>query len=64
MGVGGGGTRSRGRTGAAAFFKDLFSKPPILSVLLSILLLVLDLRPPATVMKFASYISGAVSFWL
>ncbi len=55
------GTRSRGRTGAAAFFKDLFSKPPILSVLLSILLLVLDLRPPATIMKFASYISGAVS---
>ena len=41
--------------------KDIFSKPPILSVLFSILLLLLKLRPPETLMRFASYISGSVS---
>lgn len=55
------GTKPGGKTGVGTFLKDLFSKPPILSVLLSILLLALDLRLPDPVMKFANYISGSVS---
>lgn len=55
------GTRPGGKFEPGAFLKDLFSKPPILSVLLSILLLALNLRLPDPVMKFANYISGSVS---
>ena len=47
--------------GALSFLRDLFTKPPILAVILSVLLLVLGLRPPEPVMKFAGYISGSVS---
>lgn len=55
------GTKPGKKTGFGTFLRDLFSKPPILSVLLSILLLALDLRLPDPVMKFANYISGSVS---
>ena len=41
--------------------KDVFRKPPILGVLFSILLLVLDLSLPDTVMRFAGYVSNTVS---
>ena len=47
--------------GALPFLRDLFTKPPILAVILSVLLLVLGLHPPEPVMKFAGYISGSVS---
>ena len=47
--------------GALPFLRDLFTKPPILAVILSVVLLVLGLRPPEPVMKFAGYISGSVS---
>lgn len=55
-----------GNRGASAptvggFLKDLFLKPPILAVLFSLLLLVLDLRLPGPVMKWAGYISDSVS---
>ncbi len=43
------------------FCKDLFSKPPIVTVLFSLALLLLELRPPAPVMKFAGYIANALS---
>lgn len=43
------------------FCKDIFSKPPIIGVLVSVLLLALDLRPPEVIMTFAKYISGSVS---
>ena len=55
------GSKQAGKIRLGAFLKDLFSKPPILSVLLSFLLLALDLRLPGPVMKFADYISGSVS---
>ena len=55
------GTRVGEKSGLRGFLKDIFSKPPILSVLFSILLLLLKLRPPETLMRFASYISGSVS---
>ena len=54
------GTRVGEKSGLRGFLKDIFSKPPILSVLFSILLLLLKLRPPETLMRFASYISGSV----
>lgn len=41
--------------------KDLFSKPPILSVLFTLALLFMGLRLPQPVMKFAEYISDSVS---
>ena len=54
---------SVGRQGGGAFpfLRDLFTKPPILAVILSVLLLVLGLRPPEPVMMFAGSISGSVS---
>lgn len=55
------GAKAGGKSGPGKFLKDMFSKPPILSVILSILLLILGLRLPGPVMKFADYISGAVS---
>ena len=55
------GTRVGEKSGLQGFLKDIFSKPPILSVLFSILFLLLKLRPPETLMRFASYISGSVS---
>lgn len=55
------GTRPVGKGSPVQFLKDLFAKPPILSVILSILLLALELRLPDPVMRFANYISGSVS---
>ena len=39
----------------------MFTKPPILGVLGTVLLLILDLRPPEILMQFAEYVSGSVS---
>ena len=47
--------------GAGRFFRDVFTKPPILGVLPAILLLILDLRLPGPVMRFAEYIGNSVS---
>ena len=55
------GTAEGTRTMALGFFKNLLSKPPILAVIFSIVMLVLDLHLPATVMKFAGYIGDTVS---
>lgn len=55
------GTVPGNKTTVLGFFKALFGKPPILAVIASILLLVLDLRPPAPIMSFAGYISNSVS---
>lgn len=55
------GTKPGGKFEPGAFLKDLLSKPPIVSVLLSFLLLALDLRLPDPVMRAANYISGSVS---
>ena len=43
------------------FLKDMFTKPPILGVIFSIVLLVLGLRLPDPLMRFAGYISNSVS---
>ena len=55
------GTVAGTKTTVAGFFKDLFSKPPIVTVIFTVLLLALDLRLPAPFMKFAGYISNSVS---
>ena len=43
------------------FLKDVFTKPPIVALILSVVLLVVDVRPPVVVMSFAKYISNSVS---
>ena len=55
------GTKPGKKTTVGSFLKDFFSKPPILSVIFTVLLLVLDLRLPQPVMKFVGYISDSVS---
>ena len=55
------GTRPGEKGGVGQFLRDVFLKPPILSVMFSVLLLVLDWRLPDTTMRFAGYISGSVS---
>lgn len=43
------------------FLKNMFSKPPILSVIASITMLALGLRLPDPLMRFAGYVSDSVS---
>ena len=50
-----------GKTSLPGFLKELLTKPPILGVIVSVLLLVLDLRLPNTLMRFAGYVSNSVS---
>ena len=55
------GTQGRGSVTLSSFLKGVFSKPPILTVLFSLVLLALDVGLPSPVMKWAGYISGSVS---
>lgn len=55
------GTKGGEKTTMAGFLKNLFSKPPILALLFSVLLLAVDVRLPGPVMKFAGYIADSVS---
>ena len=55
------GKQTGSRTTVGGFLKDLLTKPPILAVLLTITLLVLDLRLPGPIMTWGDYISGSVS---
>lgn len=47
--------------GMKGIARDLLTKPPVVSVLVAIGLLVLNLRPPAPVMTFLGYISNTVT---
>lgn len=47
--------------GFAGIVKDLVTKPPIIGVFVGVLLLVLDIQPPALFMKFAGYLSNTVT---
>lgn len=49
------------KTTLKGVLKSLFSKPPILAVLFTLLLLLLDLSLPQPIMKFAGYIADSVS---
>lgn len=55
------GSKGGGRITVAGALKSMFTKPPVLAVIFSLILLVLDLRLPGPVMKFAGYISNSVS---
>lgn len=55
------GTVSKEKTTVFGFLKDTFTKPPILSVIFSICLLVMDLRLPDPLMRFAGYVSDSVT---
>ena len=54
------GTASHSR-GIKGFLKDVFTKPPILTVIASVLMLIVGFRPPEVFMSFGKYISGSVS---
>ena len=47
--------------GIVQFLRDVFLKPPILSVIFSVLMLTLGWKLPNTLMRLANYISGSVS---
>ena len=55
------GTAEPKKLSVKGILKDLITKPPIVGVIIGVLLLVLDLQPPALFMKFAGYISGTVT---
>lgn len=55
------GSKGGGGGGLAHRMLDMLRKPPIVGMAVSIVLLVLGLRPPELVMRFASQISGSVT---
>ena len=55
------GTKMAGKTTVGGCLKDLFTKPPIVTVIFTIILLLLDLRLPGPIMTWAGYISQSVS---
>ncbi|MBR4098763.1 MAG: AEC family transporter [Clostridium sp.] len=55
------GTVTGERVGVAGFFRDLFSKPPILGVLAGMGMLAADVRPPEFFMRFAGYVGDTVT---
>lgn len=55
------GTVKREQQSGGNFLVALITKPPITAMAVSVLLLVLELRPPEFIMSFAQYISGSVS---
>ena len=55
------GGKSKSKRSIIGFVMDLFKKPPVLGITTSILLLVLDVRPPKVLMDAAKYISNTVT---
>ncbi len=55
------GTAAGTKLSIGGLVKSVVTKPPIIMVAVSVLLLVTGLRPPEPVMTFANYISGSVS---
>lgn len=55
------GSKGERSGGALSFLRDIFTKPPIIAVIGSVVLLMLGWELPGPVMRFASYISGSVS---
>ncbi len=55
------GTVERKGVGLVGLARDIFTKPPILGVLAGVLMLALDVQPPALFMKFAGYMSNTVT---
>jgi len=55
------GSKPGEKSSPGKFLRDMFTKPPILSVIFTVALLALGLRPPEVILRFADYISGSVS---
>lgn len=55
------GSKGGGGITVAGVLKSMFTKPPVIAVIFSICLLLLDLRLPAPVMRFTGYISNSVT---
>ena len=55
------GDRGGEKQGVGTFLKRLFSKPPVLTIIFSLVLLLADLRPPEGIMSVAGYISSSVA---
>ena len=55
------GNKSGKKQSVGGFFKDMFTKPPIVAVAVSLTMLVVGFRPPQLVMTFSKYISNSVS---
>ena len=55
------GGKTQRKRSVAGFVMDLLKKPPILGIIASILMLVLDVRPPQLLMDAAKYISNTVT---
>ena len=55
------GTAGKSQTTAAEFIKGIVLKPPILGLFAALLLLLLGLRLPAPLMRFAGYVSDSVT---
>lgn len=55
------GSVNTGKRSVTGFFKDVFTKPPIVATFLTIIMLLVGFRPPEVIMSFAKYISSSVS---
>ena len=55
------GTAAGTRVTVGGLLRSVFTKPPIIAVIVSVCLLLLGLRPPEPIMTFADYISKTVS---
>ena len=55
------GSRGSRPGGPGRFLRDIFTKPPILGVMLAVVLLLLDVSLPGPVMRVAGYIGNTVS---
>ena len=55
------GGKSQSKRSVVGFVIDLLKKPPVLGILASILMLLLDVRPPKLLMDAAQYISNTVT---
>lgn len=55
------GTVKGEKTTLSGFLKTVFTRPPILSVIAAVLLLLLGIQLPAPIMKFSDYISNTVA---
>ena len=55
------GDRGGEKQGVGAFLRRLFSKPPVLTIMVSLVLLLAGLRPPEIIMSVAGYISSSVA---
>lgn len=55
------GGKSQSKRTVVGFVVDLLKKPPVLGIIVSVLMLVLDVRPPELLMDAAKYISNTVT---